>query len=310
MVRRMLLSRQVADELRNMIIRGEYKTGDRLPPIQTMAQSFQVSVSSMRESLRALELAGLLNVKHGKGVFVSDRISFSDDSVSTMLATDTLKLRTVYEARMIVEVGALPLIVERATDAQISHLRDLVDHLDLSAPASSISKADLEFHTALIEASGNPLLREMLTPWRAPSPGHPVPSLAAQRAGRVQRMARAYRGGAGSAGLRSLPAGHAGTPGTRPGDPDKRPHLRRHLNPNRRKEKLWPGGRRQRSRVTGPDREELRAAYGVFRPRSRSPARTPNQGYPLLALGMGSSSQPSLFPERQAVRHLLVRRAA
>ena len=34
-----LLSRQVADELRNMIIRGEYKTGDRLPPIQTMAQS-------------------------------------------------------------------------------------------------------------------------------------------------------------------------------------------------------------------------------------------------------------------------------
>ena len=164
MVRRMLLSRQVADELRNMIIRGEYKTGDRLPPIQTMAQSFQVSVSSMRESLRALELAGLLNVKHGKGVFVSDRISFSDDSVSTMLATDTLKLRTVYEARMIVEVGALPLIVERATDAQIAHLRDLVDHLDLSAPPSSISKADLEFHTTLVEASGNPLLREMLTP--------------------------------------------------------------------------------------------------------------------------------------------------
>lgn len=164
MVRRMLLSRQVADELRNMIIRGEYKTGDRLPPIQTMAQSFQVSVSSMRESLRALELAGLLNVKHGKGVFVSDRISFSDDSVSTMLATDTLKLRTVYEARTLVEVGALPLIVERATDAQISHLRDLVDHLDLGAPPSSISKADLDFHIALIETSGNPLLREMLIP--------------------------------------------------------------------------------------------------------------------------------------------------
>jgi GntR family transcriptional regulator, transcriptional repressor for pyruvate dehydrogenase complex len=164
MVRRMLLSRQVADELRNMIIRGEYKTGDRLPPIQAMAQSFQVSVSSMRESLRALELAGLLNVKHGKGVFVSDRISFSDDSVSTMLATDTLKLRTVYEARMLVEVGALPMIVERATDAQVAHLRDLVDNLDLGAPASSISKADLEFHIALMETSGNPLLREMLIP--------------------------------------------------------------------------------------------------------------------------------------------------
>lgn len=163
-VRRTLLSRQVADELCDMIIRGEYKTGDRLPPIQSMARDFQVSVSSMRESLRALELAGLVNVKHGKGVFLSDRISLSDDSVSTMLATDTLKLRTVYEARMVVEVGALPLIVERATDAEIAHLRDLVDHLDLTAPPSTISKADLEFHMTLMEAAGNPLLREMLTP--------------------------------------------------------------------------------------------------------------------------------------------------
>jgi GntR family transcriptional regulator, transcriptional repressor for pyruvate dehydrogenase complex len=164
MVMRTLLSRQVADELRDMIVRGEYKTGDRLPPIQTMARDFQVSVSSMRESLRALELAGLLIVKHGKGVYVSDRISLSDDSVSTLLATDHLKLRTVYEARPVVEVGALALAVDRATEEDLCRLRALADDLDLTAPASFISKADLEFHTTLMEAAGNPLLREMLAP--------------------------------------------------------------------------------------------------------------------------------------------------
>jgi DNA-binding FadR family transcriptional regulator len=164
MVTRTLLSRQVADELRGMIVRGEYKTGDRLPPIQAMAQDFKVSVSSMRESLRALELAGLLIVKHGKGVYVSDRISLSDDSVSTMLATDHLKLRTVYEARTVVEVGALALAVDRATEEDLSRLRALADGLDLSAPASLIGKADMEFHATLMEAAGNPLLREMLAP--------------------------------------------------------------------------------------------------------------------------------------------------
>jgi GntR family transcriptional regulator, transcriptional repressor for pyruvate dehydrogenase complex len=164
MVVRTLLSRQVADALRDMIVRGEYKTGDRLPPIQNMAKDFQVSVSSMRESLRALETAGLLTVRHGKGVYVSDRIALSDDSVSTMLATDQLKLRTVYEARIVVEVGALPLAVERATNTEIAHLRTLADNLDLSAPPQDISSGDMEFHMRLIEIAGNPLLREMLSP--------------------------------------------------------------------------------------------------------------------------------------------------
>ncbi len=164
MVRRMLLSRQVADELRAMIARGEYKTGERLPPIQIMAQNFQVSLSSMRESLRTLEMAGLLAVKHGRGVYVTDRVSLSDDSVSTMLATNHLKLRTVYEARMVVEVGALPLAVERATDARITQLRELTDAIDITADARTLSRSDLDLHVALVEAAGNPLLTEMLKP--------------------------------------------------------------------------------------------------------------------------------------------------
>ena len=164
MVRRTLLSRQVADELRDMIVRGDYKTGDRLPPIQAMAKHFQVSSSSMRESLRVLELAGLLIVKHGKGVYVSDRISLSDDSVSTMLATNQLKLRTLYEARMVVEVGALGLAIERATDDQIARLRRMTDSIDITADAATLSKADLDLHVALVEAAGNPLLTEMLMP--------------------------------------------------------------------------------------------------------------------------------------------------
>lgn len=164
MVRKTLLSRQVADELRAMIARGEYKTGERLPPIQIMAENFQVSVSSMRESLRTLEMAGLLLVKHGRGVYVSDRVSLSDDSVSTLLATNHLKLRTVYEARMVVEVGAIPLAVERATDARIAQLRELTDAIDITADARALSKSDLDLHVALVEAAGNPLLVEMLMP--------------------------------------------------------------------------------------------------------------------------------------------------
>lgn len=147
-----------------MIVRGEYNTGERLPPMQIMAQNFQVSLSSMRESLRTLEMAGLLTVKHGRGVYVTNRLSLSDDSVSTMLATNHLKLKTVYEARMVLEIGALPLAVERATDARIAQLRELTDAIDITADARVLSRSDLDLHMALVEAAGNPLLTEMLKP--------------------------------------------------------------------------------------------------------------------------------------------------
>ena len=164
MVKRVLLSRQLADELCRQISTGRYVPGDRLPPIQEMAGEFGVSVSSLREAIRSLEIAGILAVRHGKGVYVSERVSLNDDCVSTLLAINSLKLKTVYEARLIVEVGAIPLVVERATDDDIDHLRRIVGQVTMASHPDELSRADIELHMALIGAARNPLLTEMLQP--------------------------------------------------------------------------------------------------------------------------------------------------
>lgn len=164
MISRIPLSRQLANELCRQISTGRYRPGDRLPPIREMASDHAVSVSSLREALRSLEIAGVLSVKHGKGVYVSDRVQLNDDSVSTMLAINSLKLKSVYEARLVVEVGAIPLVVERATDADIERVRATLKEISASSPPEALARADIAFHTTLIQCAGNPLLTEMLQP--------------------------------------------------------------------------------------------------------------------------------------------------
>lgn len=129
-----------------------------------MAAEYGVSVSSLREALRSLEIAGILVVQHGKGVFVSEKVALNDDSVSTMLAINSLKLKTVYEARLVVELGAIPLAIERATPADMERMRQVAAGINTASTPDELSRADLDLHMALVESAHNPLLVEMLQP--------------------------------------------------------------------------------------------------------------------------------------------------
>lgn len=164
MVKRVLLSRQLSDELCRLICSGRYRPGDRLPAIQEMATESNVSVTTMREAIRSLELAGILEVQHGRGVFVSEHVSLNDDSVSTMLAINSLKLKTVYEARLVVELGAVALAVERATEDDVERMRRAVNSVSNASTPEDLSRADIDLHMTLINATHNPLLLEMLQP--------------------------------------------------------------------------------------------------------------------------------------------------
>jgi len=67
------LYQQIADQLRDMIDRGEYGPGDNLPPERELAKQFGVSRTSVREALIALEVIGIVSVRVGNGVMVLPR---------------------------------------------------------------------------------------------------------------------------------------------------------------------------------------------------------------------------------------------
>ena len=65
------LYRQIADQIHALIVGGEYAPGSRLPPERTLAKQLGVSRPSVREALIALEVEGMLDVRVGSGIYVT-----------------------------------------------------------------------------------------------------------------------------------------------------------------------------------------------------------------------------------------------
>src|SRR5690349_3083050 len=68
----MSVTTQAIERLRQMVVSGKVKGGDRLPPEKALASELGLSRSSLREAVRALSVAGVLRVRQGAGTFVTD----------------------------------------------------------------------------------------------------------------------------------------------------------------------------------------------------------------------------------------------
>ncbi|HEY6156635.1 MAG TPA: GntR family transcriptional regulator, partial [Gemmatimonadales bacterium] len=62
---------RLARQIRVLIQQGEYRQGDKLPPIMEMARRFRVGHPTVREALKSLETIGLVSIRHGSGVYVN-----------------------------------------------------------------------------------------------------------------------------------------------------------------------------------------------------------------------------------------------
>jgi GntR family transcriptional repressor for pyruvate dehydrogenase complex len=119
---------------------------------------FRVSRTVVREALSTLAGRGLVEVKHGKGVFVAEPTGTSilDPAMLHLAAaTDT---HNILEARMVIEVAAAELAATRATAADLDALQTALDQLAVMPPGSEAAiAADAAFHQAVARASRNPI---------------------------------------------------------------------------------------------------------------------------------------------------------
>jgi DNA-binding FadR family transcriptional regulator len=123
------VSEVIVDQIRLLIRQGKLRPGDRLPAERDLCERFGVSRVTVREALRVLEAGGLIDIKVGArgGAFVT---APSREQVGEGIA-DYLKLSSVSalaatEARMVLELGIIPLVCERATDADLDELSAIV----------------------------------------------------------------------------------------------------------------------------------------------------------------------------------------
>ena len=159
-------SHQIALELRRYLEREGLRPGDRIGTEQELAAEFGVSRPTLREGLRLLASSHLIRVGRGRagGIFVArtpgEGMSRNvSESISMMLATETVSLCELLDARMFLEVPLAGLAAANATEETAAELQTAIDAASGHAPGTPpFNDADKSFHQILARAAGNELL--------------------------------------------------------------------------------------------------------------------------------------------------------
>jgi len=149
------LYRQIADQIRTLIGKGDVPPGARLPAERDLARRLGVSRPSLREALIALEVEGLLDVRVGSGIYVTQ----PDSRARGAVLADASGPFEVIRARWMIEGECAALAAKHGSPAQLRAISKA--HSDLQKEARRHHNpigADRRFHVRIAEATGNSAL--------------------------------------------------------------------------------------------------------------------------------------------------------
>jgi GntR family transcriptional repressor for pyruvate dehydrogenase complex len=159
-------SEEIAEQIRELAINRDLKSGERLPPERELAKQFNVSRTGLREALLLLESQGFVQIKRGRhgGAFVQEMHSRSiTGAFGHMLRLGQVSIEQLLEARLGIELMLLGFAGKNARRAWIDKLEQNVSEAETWA-ASKTPSARIEllenlhrFHQILAEATNNPV---------------------------------------------------------------------------------------------------------------------------------------------------------
>jgi len=158
-IKQLRVSGEVTEQLKQSILLGRFKAGDRLPSERDLAEQFQVSRVAVREALRALENSGFITTRQGVtgGAFVTD-LTFEHlvNAFLDLFMADKLSIPELYQVRLLVEPEVARLAAQRVTPDYAERLKESLEAEEESV--ASLSE-DLDKKTAvhfiLAEMCGN-----------------------------------------------------------------------------------------------------------------------------------------------------------
>ncbi|MFC7326917.1 FadR/GntR family transcriptional regulator [Marinactinospora rubrisoli] len=203
------LYERLVERLCEYIRDARLSPGDRLPPERELAVTLGVSRASLSQALVALEVQGVIEVRHGDGAII--RRTVAEEQVLALLRDRDNRRAEIIEARQALEVKLAELAAERRTEADLAEIDAALDQMRAEIRAGDRGvTGDERFHAAVTHAARSRLLSRMMaeispmiTETRVESlsqPDRPTASLAgheriaaAIRAGDRQRAADAMR---------------------------------------------------------------------------------------------------------------------
>jgi len=158
----------IIGQIRTAILEGRLAPGDRLPPEKRLGEQFQVSKQTLRESMRALEHMGLIEVRKGVGggAFIMEvNRQVAAQSLANYLYFKKLTIEDLSETRRIMEPYAAARAAAHISPTDLERLRQLNESTRIHLKKKKwdhVSRDEIAFHRLIARQTGNPILVLML----------------------------------------------------------------------------------------------------------------------------------------------------
>lgn len=158
------LSEQAASQIMDMIlVERRFKTGDKLPNEMELAEELGISRVTLREAIRILCTRGLVEIKRGRGTFVTSYELPMPGADLSPLEMVSASNRELLEIRMMVEPSAAYYAAKRATPEEARTIRELSQKLEeTAAQGKNPVKIEQDFHNAIALASHNQFMTKLM----------------------------------------------------------------------------------------------------------------------------------------------------
>lgn len=181
-------------QVRELLMQGRLKAGDRLPPERELAETLGVSRPVVREALRILEALGIASVQPGRGAYLLEASEAPEAGLPEGASLQAWNRRVdLWELRLVLEPGLAARAALRGTPEQLAQMETALRAQQESVrQGRSGAREDAAFHLLVAEATGNPFLLKLMRglAHQLDATRHPV----LQQNGRPARSLRENRG--------------------------------------------------------------------------------------------------------------------
>jgi GntR family transcriptional repressor for pyruvate dehydrogenase complex len=165
-VRQNKVSLEIIRQIREAILEGKLRPGDRLRPEKELVTQFKVSKHTLREAMRALEAMGFLEVRKGAGggpVVLEVDMETTRDSIANFLYFQNVSVLDLSEVRKLFEPYLARLAAQRISAEELAKLESIHEACrEILSRGENMYKLEIDFHRHLARVSGNPVLMLIL----------------------------------------------------------------------------------------------------------------------------------------------------
>jgi GntR family transcriptional repressor for pyruvate dehydrogenase complex len=165
-IKKKRVSDMAIEQINQLISTGRLKPGDTLPSERKLMEKFKISRVPVREALRVLEMMGVVEVKPGRGIYVTDPENSLFSPLRQWLSVQKETLVNHFEVRLLIEPRAAALCAERASKEQIKAMKkSLGSFFEAQAENKLVEmiRADTQLHQLIAEATGNRTLATLMS---------------------------------------------------------------------------------------------------------------------------------------------------